>query len=42
MKRSAAVIIHRSNQQAWRLALEVIAWLQEHDFTPRLDEQTAQ
>jgi NAD+ kinase len=42
MERSVGIIVHRSNQQAWRFAIEVIAWLQERAVTVRLDEQTGQ
>src|SRR5579871_2969792 len=41
MARSVGILVHRTNQQAWRFALEVIVWLQDRGVTVRLDEQTA-
>jgi NAD+ kinase len=42
MERSVGILVHRTNQQAWRFAVEVIAWLHERAVTVRLDEQTGQ
>ena len=42
MQSSVGIIVHRSSQQSWRFATEVMDWLTDRDVAVRLDDLTAQ